>query len=105
MSALSPAKWISDQELFVKFGYRKAIEAISHALTGGFDPATDKPRSFVEFASGQGLVMPSENAEFVGLKFVTVAPTRLKTFPESKASTRYLMPKLSLLSPSVMAPP
>jgi ornithine cyclodeaminase/alanine dehydrogenase-like protein (mu-crystallin family) len=74
MSALSPAKWISDQELFIKFGYRKAIEAISQALTDGFDPATDKSRSFVEFASGQGLVMPSENAEFVGLKFVTVAP-------------------------------
>ena len=74
MSALSPAKWISDQELFIKFGYRKAIEAISQALTGGFDPATDKSRSFVEFASGQGLVMPSENAEFVGLKFVTLAP-------------------------------
>jgi ornithine cyclodeaminase len=74
MSSMSPVQWVSDQELFSKFGYGKAIAAVSQALTDGFDPATDKPRSFVEFGSGQGLVMPSENLQFVGLKFVTLAP-------------------------------
>ena len=71
---MSGIKWVTNQELFEDFGYQGAISAISDLLSSGFDPASDKPRSFVNFEHGQGLIMPSEIGEYVGLKFVTVAP-------------------------------
>ena len=65
--------WISDSALS-DYGHAAAIDAISRTLESGFDPSSDKVRSFVEFSQGQGLVMPSEIGDYVGLKFVTVAP-------------------------------
>lgn len=71
---MTDIKWITNEQLFSEFGYRGAITAIADLLESGYDPATDKPRSFVDFQHGQGLIMPSEIGEYVGLKFVTVAP-------------------------------
>jgi len=75
---MTAIRWISNQELFASFGYARAIEAIGQLLERGFDPASDKQRTFVNFEHGQGLVMPSEIGDFAGLKFVTVAPENPK---------------------------
>lgn len=53
---------------------RAAVDAISAALIGGFDPADDLVRSSVNTAHGQFLLMPSEHGAFAGVKVVTVAP-------------------------------
>lgn len=74
---MTTIEWISDSELF-DFGFAAATESIARTLESGFDPATDKVRSFVDFSRGQGLVMPSEIGDYVGLKFVTVAPENPK---------------------------
>ena len=71
---MNQPRWISNKELFAGFGYGRAIQAITQTLTDGFNPSLDKPRTFVDFQQGQGLVMPSEIGQFAGLKFVTVAP-------------------------------
>jgi len=75
---MTAIRWISNQELFASFGYARAIQAIGQLLESGFDPASDKQRTFVNFEHGQGLVMPSEIGDFAGLKFVTVAPENKK---------------------------
>lgn len=71
-------RWVDKQHLFELFGYQRAITAVIELLSSGFDPAKDKPRSFVNFQHGQGLIMPSEIGDHVGLKFVTVAPENPK---------------------------
>jgi ornithine cyclodeaminase len=52
-----------------------AVATVEAALRGGLDPAADPPRSVVQVAHGQFLLMPSEAAETsAGVKVVTVAP-------------------------------
>ena len=54
-----------------------AVEAITAALVGGLDPASDPPRHAVPLNSGQFLLMPSESSRsgaHVGIKVATVAP-------------------------------
>jgi ornithine cyclodeaminase len=51
-----------------------AVRAITDALRGGVDPATDPPRLPVRLSHGEFLLMPSEAASAAGVKVVTVAP-------------------------------
>jgi len=67
--------WVEALDLFEGFGYGKAISALASLLESGFDPAKDHSRLHVNFDNGEGLLMPSEIGDRVGLKFVTVAPS------------------------------
>ena len=71
---MNGVRWVDSRTLLEDFGFGRAIAAISEALESGYDPETDHSRSVISFAEGQGLVMPSEYMDRVGLKFVTVAP-------------------------------
>ena len=52
-----------------------AVAAVAAALRGGLDPTAEPPRSVVQVAHGQFLLMPSEAGETsAGVKVVTVAP-------------------------------
>jgi ornithine cyclodeaminase len=51
-----------------------AIDAIEAALVAGLDTAAGPPRSTVETAHGQVLMMPAESLDRVGVKIVSVAP-------------------------------
>jgi ornithine cyclodeaminase len=55
-------------------GPAAAVRAITDALCGGLDPATDPPRVPVPLSRGEFLLMPSEAASAAGVKVVTVAP-------------------------------
>lgn len=72
---MTPIRWLDSQELFDSYGYGRAIAALTTLLESGFDPGQDHPRFRVDFSNGQGLLMPSEISNRVGLKFVTVAPS------------------------------
>jgi len=72
---MNQIRWVDASDLFEGFGYDKAISALASLLESGFDPTTDHPRLHVDFDNGQGLLMPSEIGDRVGLKFVTVAPS------------------------------
>lgn len=51
-----------------------AVRAITDALCGGLDPATDPPRVTVGISHGQFLLMPAESLTAAGVKIVVVAP-------------------------------
>lgn len=55
-------------------GPAAAVQAITDALRGGLDPATDPARVSVDLRNGQFLLMPSQTPAAVGVKVVTVAP-------------------------------
>jgi ornithine cyclodeaminase/alanine dehydrogenase-like protein (mu-crystallin family) len=71
---MSAVRWVDSETLLEDFGFSRAIAAISEVLESGYDPEIDHSRSVINFAEGQGLVMPSEYMNRVGLKIVTVAP-------------------------------
>lgn len=51
-----------------------AVQAVTDALRGGLDPATDPSRVPIDLANGQFLLMPSQTPIAAGVKVVTVAP-------------------------------
>ena len=63
-----------DAAAVAALGPAGAVRAITDALRGGLDPATDPPRSAVGLSHGQFLLMPSEVPAAAGVKVVTVAP-------------------------------
>jgi ornithine cyclodeaminase len=65
---------ISASEVNERVSVARAIAAIRDTLLRGLDPAHDTRRGIVDVAHGQLLLMPSESAEFVGVKLVSVAP-------------------------------
>ncbi|MDP9391689.1 MAG: ornithine cyclodeaminase family protein [Actinomycetota bacterium] len=63
-----------DADAVAALGPAGAVRAITEALRGGLDPATDPPRAAVGLSRGQFLLMPSETPTAAGVKVVTVAP-------------------------------
>jgi ornithine cyclodeaminase len=63
-----------DADAVVALGPAGAVEAITRALRGGLDPASDPRRVAVGLTNGQFLLMPSETSVAAGLKVATVAP-------------------------------
>ena len=55
-------------------GPARAVQAVLAALRDGLDPAQDPPRSAVDLAHGQFLLMPSQTSAAAGVKVATVAP-------------------------------
>ncbi|MBC7441263.1 MAG: ornithine cyclodeaminase family protein [Ramlibacter sp.] len=74
MAPNSPTPWIGSDEIFARVGVAAAVRALQAAVRGGLDPATDFTRSVLNVKQGQLLLMPSQSAEFVGVKVATVAP-------------------------------
>ena len=63
-----------DAEAVAGLGPAAAVQAITDALLGGLEPATDPPRVPVPLIRGQFLLMPSQTRDAAGIKVVTVAP-------------------------------
>ncbi len=63
-----------DAAAVAALGPAAAVRAITDALRGGLDPATDPPRTAVALSHGQFLLMPSETPAAAGVKVATVAP-------------------------------
>ncbi|CCH76500.1 Ornithine cyclodeaminase/mu-crystallin [Nostocoides japonicum T1-X7] len=51
-----------------------AVSALREALRGGLDPDAGVPRTIVDLAHGQSLLMPAEHGDWFGVKVVNVAP-------------------------------
>jgi ornithine cyclodeaminase len=51
-----------------------AVAAVEDALRAGLDPAAGVPRSIVDLASGELLMMPAASPGHAGVKLVTIAP-------------------------------
>lgn len=70
----SAVPWVPADDVYAAVGFGVAARAIQRELMAGLDPSADPERGILDLASGQLLLMPSETAEFVGVKVATVAP-------------------------------
>ena len=66
--------WIGAAEMASLLPMAEAVDAVDAALRGGLDPSAEPARSRVDTANGHLLLMPSEGAEFVGVKIASVTP-------------------------------
>jgi ornithine cyclodeaminase/alanine dehydrogenase-like protein (mu-crystallin family) len=66
--------WIDAETVNALLPMRAAIDSLEAALAAGLDPAADPPRDVIDTRRGQLLLMPSEIADRVGVKIVSVAP-------------------------------
>jgi ornithine cyclodeaminase len=66
--------WIGAAEIAALLPMGQAIDAVEAALLGRLDPASEPARSRVDTANEHLLLMPSEGAEFVGVKIASVTP-------------------------------
>lgn len=66
--------WTAADEVYSRVSFGDAVRAFQQALREGLDPATDFTRGILDLARGQLLLMPTESAQFVGVKVATVAP-------------------------------
>jgi ornithine cyclodeaminase/alanine dehydrogenase-like protein (mu-crystallin family) len=66
--------WIEAGKVSALLPMRAAIDSLEAALAAGLDPSADPPRDVIDTRRGQLLLMPSEMADRVGVKIVSVAP-------------------------------
>jgi ornithine cyclodeaminase/alanine dehydrogenase-like protein (mu-crystallin family) len=66
--------WIDAETVHALLPMRAAIDSLEAALAAGLDPSADPPRDVIDTRRGQLLLMPSEIADRVGVKIVSVAP-------------------------------
>ena len=65
--------WIDAETVNALLPMRAAIDTLEAALAAGLDPSADPPRDVIDTRRGQLLLMPSEIADRVGVKIVSVA--------------------------------
>ncbi|MGC3955942.1 MAG: ornithine cyclodeaminase family protein [Propionicimonas sp.] len=94
-------EWIGADEILRRISPDAARRLLSEALAGGFDPAGDSPRSGPRLGSGQLLIMPSQTADAVGVKVLSVAPENpARGLPRIQAW--YVLMDAATLTPSVL---
>ena len=74
MSGSGAMPWIDGQAVTRLLPMAAAVDALESALVAGLDPAAGPPRTVVGTRHGQVLLMPTEVADRVGVKIVSVAP-------------------------------
>jgi ornithine cyclodeaminase/alanine dehydrogenase-like protein (mu-crystallin family) len=90
--------WIDADTVSELMPMISAINALEAALIAGLDPAADPPRAVIETRHGQMLLMPTEGADRVGVKIVSVAPHNAERgLPRIKGI--YLLMDAETLSP------
>lgn len=91
-------RWFSAAEIFERVSFATAIAAVQNALREGLDPAADFARSILDLTNGQLLVMPSQSAEFVGIKVASVAPGNA-ALGKDRIQGTYLLMDAATLTP------
>lgn len=97
----SAPEWIGADEILRRVSPDAARRMLHEALAGGFDPAGDPPRSSPRLGAGQLLIMPSQTADAVGVKVLSVAPDNpARGLPRIQAW--YVLMDAETLTPSVL---
>lgn len=91
-----------DADAVMALGYAGAVDAIVSALRGGLDPAAGVPRSGVDLAHGQLLLMPAETATATGIKLVTVAPGNAERGVPTVHATYLLLDRTTLAPAAIL---
>lgn len=79
-------------------GPRGAVAAIRSALLAGLDPDAAPARSIIDLAHGQALLMPAQDADWFGVKVVTIAPDN-PTLGHPRINGLYLLHDAATLRP------
>ena len=66
--------WFTAADMASRVPISTAIAAIEAVLKNGHDPAIDVPRTFVDTAHGQLIMMSAESDSRIGVKIASVAP-------------------------------
>lgn len=90
--------WISAEEVYARVSFGDAVAAYHRDLRAGVDPSKDLPKHIDNTTNGQVLLMPTQNAEFLGVKVVTVAPENPEKGLE-RIQGHYLLFDTATLSP------
>lgn len=98
MTSTPPLPFICADEVFSRVSFEDAIRAIQRELRAGLDPAADFDRGILDVTAGQLLLMPSQSADFVGVKVATVAPDNPAVGKE-RIQGLYLLMDAATLSP------
>ncbi|MCY7288645.1 MAG: ornithine cyclodeaminase family protein [Cryobacterium sp.] len=98
MTSDAQIPWFSADEIVARVSFGAAVRTLQAAVRGGLDPATDFTRSILTVDRGQLLLMPSQSAEFVGVKVATVAPGNPRLGKE-RIQGVYLLMDAATLSP------
>lgn len=93
--------WIPASEVFERVTVLDAVRAIQRHLRDGADPAEDFERSVLPVSHGQVLIMPSDSAEFFGVKVASVAPANPERGRE-RIQGVYLLMDAETLTPSAL---
>jgi len=93
--------WISSEDVFSLVGTLEASRAIQRQLRDGLDPAEDFSRSVLEVPRGQLLIMPSNSADFFGIKVASVAPGN-PALGRERIQGVYLLMDSETLSPTAL---
>ena len=97
----SRPEWIGADEILRRVSPAAARRLLHEALAGGLDPAGDPPRSGPQLGAGQLLIMPSQTADAVGVKVLSVAPENpARGLPRIQAW--YILMDAATLTPSVL---
>jgi ornithine cyclodeaminase len=91
-------RWFSAAEVFERVSFAHAIAAVQNALNEGLDPAADFARGILELTNGQLLLMPSQSADFVGIKVASVAPGNA-ALGKDRIQGTYLLMDAATLTP------
>ena len=98
MTSDAQIPWFSADEIVARVSFGAAVRTLQAAVRGGLDPATDFTRGIQNVDRGQLLLMPSQSAEFVGVKVATVAPGNPRLGKE-RIQGVYLLMDAATLSP------
>lgn len=93
--------WISASEVFERLTVLDAVRAVQRHLRDGADPADDFGRSVLPVSHGQILIMPSDSAEYFGVKVASVAPANPARGRE-RIQGVYLLMDAETLTPSAL---
>lgn len=74
IEALSGLPWFSSADIASRVPIASAIAAIEAVLKTGHNPADDVPRTIVDTARGQLIMMSAESNAALGVKIASVAP-------------------------------
>ncbi|BBE24587.1 ornithine cyclodeaminase (plasmid) [Arthrobacter sp. MN05-02] len=71
---MTTLRYLDENAVTAALAPAAAVDAITAALTHGYDPAADTARTSAATRKGHFLLMPSEVGDHVGVKVATVAP-------------------------------
>jgi len=98
---MTAPEWIDHDEITRRVSHDRARRLLGQALTDGFDPTGEPPRTAADAADGHLLFMPSTVGAATGIKLLSVSPDNpARGFPRIQGW--YILMDSDTLTPTVL---